>query len=198
MALSREDELTLVARAAAGDRDAMAAVWQEYQRIAWCIARRRARKIAGVDPADLAQEGYFGLADAVKGFDPDRGIRFVTLAWQCVRNRINKHLARRCNVPLPQTTGPLAEDSPTGIPDDWLAREDLGIGEADDLRSLVGTLPDRERRAVELYYGLGEDGRQLDTFGVGREIGVSQPRASHIIRKAVAKLRERQAERLAA
>lgn len=50
-------------------------------------------KTAGLDHDDFTQEGFIGLLDAIRGFDPERGVSFKTFASVCIRNRLNKQLA---------------------------------------------------------------------------------------------------------
>lgn len=56
------------------------------------IAHREARRLGGrfLDAADLVQEGFVGLLDAARRFDPDRGLRFATYARWWVRARMTR------------------------------------------------------------------------------------------------------------
>lgn len=50
-------------------------------------------KAVGLDHDDLMQEGFIGLIDAIRKYDPEREASFKTFASVCIRNRIHKQLA---------------------------------------------------------------------------------------------------------
>jgi RNA polymerase primary sigma factor len=58
----------------------------------------------------------------------------------------------------------------------------------EQLRAILGTLPDRERRVIELRYGL-VDGHPRTLEEVGREFGVTRERIRQIEAKTLTKLR---------
>ncbi len=59
---------------------------------------------------------------------------------------------------------------------------------ADELRDILGTLNDRERRIIELRFGLS-DGRERTLEQVGAEFSLTRERIRQIEAKAIAKLR---------
>ena len=76
----------LVMLAAAGDDEAMAhlisAVMPVAKAKASCYAKAR------ISNEDLMQEGMLGFLDAVKKFDPSKGVPFRVFAEACINNRI--------------------------------------------------------------------------------------------------------------
>jgi RNA polymerase sigma-32 factor len=48
----------------------------------------------GLPQADLIQEGNIGLMKAVRRFDPERGVRLVSIALHCIRAEIHEHVLR--------------------------------------------------------------------------------------------------------
>jgi len=58
----------------------------------------------------------------------------------------------------------------------------------EQLRAMLGTLPERERRVIELRYGLA-DGQPRTLEEVGREFGVTRERIRQIESKTLTKLR---------
>lgn len=83
-------------------REAKAA-WEEAQSTWWALAgtarhilAHEVRKCRGVLPEeDLHQEGWFGLYQAARRFDPSRGIKFVTVARWWARAAIVRAVDRK-------------------------------------------------------------------------------------------------------
>lgn len=76
----------LCALAAQGDGAAEEALVLRYTRLVRACARPFF--LAGGDSEDLIQEGLVGLLSAIRGFQPDREVRFATFAGTCIRHRI--------------------------------------------------------------------------------------------------------------
>lgn len=75
------------------------AAWDRVEDLRWTLAmsakrvvRPQARKIAGfwMDEEDLVNEGYIGLLNAAKRFDPARGVRFTTYARWWARAQMTR------------------------------------------------------------------------------------------------------------
>lgn len=81
--LSDED---LAVLAANGDDEAMALLISAVTPIARAKASDFA--IARISNEDLTQEGMLGFLDAVKKFDPSKGVPFKAFAETCINNRI--------------------------------------------------------------------------------------------------------------
>ena len=81
----------LAAQAKAGDREALAALWEQnrgllrvmFNRLA--AAYRERMDAAGVTLEDLEQEGYFAVAKAAKLYDPSAGTKFATFLFYPVK-----------------------------------------------------------------------------------------------------------------
>ena len=76
----------LCAIAAAGDREAAAALIKRYNRLVRQITRPYF--LAGGDSDDLIQEGMLGLMKAVREFNGSKEASFRTFAEVCIRNRV--------------------------------------------------------------------------------------------------------------
>ena len=48
------------------------------------------------DPEDLEQEGYLALYDAVDGYSPEKGYKFLTYAEYWIRRRIRRYIDNCC------------------------------------------------------------------------------------------------------
>lgn len=85
----------------AGDQQAIAQLWEQTKALicSWCYhyyERGRDRCAAcGVELADLQQEGFLALLDAVQAFRPDREYKFTSWLKFPLKNRCNALLGKR-------------------------------------------------------------------------------------------------------
>lgn len=79
-----DEEIAVLA--AAGDDEAMAHLISAVTPIAKAKASGFAK--ARISNEDLMQEGMLGFLDAVKKFDPSKGVPFRAFAETCINNRI--------------------------------------------------------------------------------------------------------------
>jgi RNA polymerase sigma factor (sigma-70 family) len=171
--------------------------------------RETIQRLGGVE--DAVQEGVVAMAHAVRNYDPTRGARFGTYAWNCIfRYVLNRaqtagvihtpqHAHWRKAKPavaeardracFPRQLSALALDDDGGrefcLPQ--LARlpeEPPDYFERDALRAALAGLPRRVGHAVRRYY---LDGLTLGK--VGAELGVTRERVRQILAEALAELR---------
>jgi RNA polymerase sigma factor (sigma-70 family) len=156
-------------------------------------------RLSGADRDDLVQEGILGLLRAIQLFDPDRGSSFSTYACWWIRQRMLRYLQQLS--PSPRTTALLSLDAPAcegggplgeliaaddPVPEELLEREGL----RQQLRLLVSELPDRQRRALELRFGLdGGEGLPLREAAV--RMGISAEGVRQLEERALRTLRQR-------
>ena len=115
------------------------------------------------DQDDLISIGTIGLIKAVSTFDSTRRARFSTYASRCIENEIRMQFRREKKagptVSLQETIDAGKEDSALTFSDllqDSACMEE-NVEQKDDaqrLRTLIETLPARERQLVMLRYGL--------------------------------------------
>src|SRR3954447_11863479 len=74
-------ERRMILAARRGEATAQARVLSQYEPMMRLIARRL--YLPGGDPDDLAQEARLGLLDAIRTWDPARGVPFSNFAWLC-------------------------------------------------------------------------------------------------------------------
>ena len=91
--LSREQELDLARRAAAGDAPAKQRLIESHLRLVVQVARRYLNR--GLPLPDLIEEGNLGLLRAADKFDPERGVRFSTYATWWIRHAVTRALANQ-------------------------------------------------------------------------------------------------------
>lgn len=192
------------------DRDA----WREYARSAeeelvrqhLPAARRLARRVAGWGRPelrdDIEQEAALALVEAVRDYDPGRGIPFASYALWRVHCRVVDYLRahgaeanRGAAPPVPEGEERDSEDEGAGALRDALERrralleapgvDDEAVRNAllTQLERAVASLPERDRQVLALYW---EEG--LSLAEIARVLGVSRARAGEVHRRALRRL----------
>jgi RNA polymerase sigma factor (sigma-70 family) len=180
--LSLEEEQRLLARIQAGDAEAEGQMIVHHLLPAYSTVNRYVRS-AGLPKEDLEQEAALALLIALRKFDPNRGVRFVTYAMWWVRVRIH----RAC-----QRWGYISQEPPTGTMR-WLevmpANEAAPSGDGIDLRHLNELSP-RRRLAIELVLGL--NGHEPHTRPqLAAALGLRIGAANKLYIRAIAELRKK-------
>ena len=89
MSINQNDRTNecIVAAVQAGDNEAenMLELWQQNKGFIAMMARRYS---AGAEMEDLEQEGYIALCEAVRHYDPDRGMSFISYAAFWIKRRM--------------------------------------------------------------------------------------------------------------
>jgi len=141
---------------------------------------------------DLCQAGMQGAMEALRKWDPELGVKFVTLAFFCIRKRIQEERARhyhtsaswpkRAQLP-PEAPGPPADRIPSGVPTpaEHAAESEMSSECMLALQSLGGRFSRLEVEVVVMYF---VDRRPL------RHCRRVTPRAESIIRRATRWLRK--------
>jgi RNA polymerase primary sigma factor len=94
--LSREEEVELAKRVAAGDADAERRMVEANLRLVIKVARRYMNR--GLSLLDLIEEGNLGLLRAVRKYRWERGTRFSTYAVWWIRQTIVRALANQARL----------------------------------------------------------------------------------------------------
>lgn len=87
-------ELELIKSAKEGNQRALARVIKQYEPLIHKTARKYGWMASSHSYDDLMQEGRLGLYKAIQKFQPERGYKFMTLAFPCVRGAV-QGLARK-------------------------------------------------------------------------------------------------------
>jgi len=166
--------------AQAGCADCLKGLLQQHAGLVPLIVRRQWPGQA--DYADLIQEGWIGVWQAILHFDAGRGFAFSTFAGRAIRNRVwnaVKRAGRAEGWLEPQRAG----DSLTAILASW-QQEQLHQSLQDEL----SCLPESLRQVIELAFGL--DGQPaLSLAAIGRQLRVTRERVRQMRNEALGLLR---------
>ncbi|MFC1849608.1 RNA polymerase sigma factor RpoD/SigA [candidate division CSSED10-310 bacterium] len=89
--ISRDEEKRITRLSRGGDQDAFNRLIEGNLRFVVSIAKKYCNQRLSL--LDLINEGNFGLIEAAKRFDPDKGVKFITYAIWWIRQSILKSLA---------------------------------------------------------------------------------------------------------
>jgi len=194
--LSTTEEGKLLMRLEKGDTQVKCELIERNLRLVVYIARKFENTGIGVE--DLISIGTIGLIKAVNTFDPSKKIKLATYASRCIENEILMYLRRNNKI-----RAEVSFDEPLNV--DWDGNELLlsdVMGTDGDIvyrsieeqvdRSLlddaIERLSTREKKIVELRYGLG-DGKEKTQKEVADLLGISQSYISRLEKRIIRKLR---------
>jgi RNA polymerase sigma factor (sigma-70 family) len=172
-----EDRL---ACAQAGCDDCLKSLLRENRALIWAVVN--AQWVGYSNYADLKQEARIGFWQAVKHFDPQRGIRFSGYAWLVMRRRIWNAVAAETRAEgwLEEPSRP---DQMAELISKWQSAQ---IREA--LDEGLDQLPKRQRQLLVQHYGW--DGCAPQNLSeIGQAWGLSRERIRQIRNDALMLLR---------
>lgn len=194
--LSPAKEEELLKKSRDGDLDARNKLIEHNLRLVAHIVKKYYN--SGADQDDLISIGTIGLIKAVSTFNADKGIHLATYAARCIENEIlmyfrnQKKTAQDVFISDPIDTdkdgnaltlidviadgGDIAEEIDTKI-----KLEKLRV-------ILTGCLDERERKIIEMRYGL-YGGEELTQRDIAKRLGISRSYVSRIEKSALEKLR---------
>lgn len=193
--LSCEEELNLIENI--DDTQVKRILIEHNLRLVVYIAKKFDNTGIGVE--DLISIGTIGLIKAINTFKIDKQIKLATYASRCIENEILMHLRRSS-----RTRIEVSIDEPLNV--DWDGNELLLsdiLGTDDDIiykdiedeidKSLLlkalETLSERERKIIELRYGIGRDDEELTQKEVADMLGISQSYISRLEKKIIKRLK---------
>lgn len=152
----------------------------------------------GVPTEDLISIGTIGLIKAVNTFNMDKKIKLATYASRCIENEILMYLRKSCKLKLE-----VSLDEPLNV--DWdgnelllsdvLGTDGAEVGEAMEqevdhllLHAALRRLSPRERRIVEMRFGLGQGAPQTQKQ-VADAMGISQSYISRLEKRIMEHLK---------
>ena len=197
--LSREDEAALIERIET-DEEARQTLVEHNLRLVVYIAKKFENTAAGIE--DLISIGTIGLMKAINTFKSEKQIKLATYASRCIENEILMHLRRANRLRLE-----VSFDEPLNV--DWDGNElllsdilgteaDIVSRDLEDavdrelLRAALQRLSPREKRIVELRFGLN-DQPECTQKQVADLLGISQSYISRLEKRIIKRLHKEMA-----
>ena len=195
--LTREEEVNLVRRINAGDRQARDTMIERNLRLVVYIARKFEN--TGISIEDLISIGTIGLIKAVNSFNPEKNIKLATYASRCIENEILMVLRKTNRLKLEVSFDePLNTDwdgnelllsDILGTEPDLVSRDLDSDIEKQMLYNAIRALNPREKSIVSLRYGLGAE-KEHTQKEVADMMGISQSYISRLEKRIIEKLKE--------
>ncbi len=180
------------------DDEAKAILIEHNLRLVVYIAKKFDNTGVGVE--DLISIGTIGLIKSINTFKPDKNIKLATYASRCIENEILMYLRRNNKTKLE-----VSIDEPLNV--DWdgnelLLSDILGTDEDVIYRDIeneverklllgaISKLSDRERKIINLRFGLGTpDGQEMTQKEVAALLGISQSYISRLEKRIIDRLK---------
>lgn len=162
--------------AQAGCRECLEKLLEQHAGLVHFVVRRQCTGRA--DYADLIQEGWIGLWQAILHYDAGRGYAFSTYAGRAIRNRVwqaVKKAGRAQGWLEPQRAG----DGLTVLLASW-EKEQLHQA----LQEALSCLPERLRGVMMLAYGW-QGQAPLCLAAIGRQLGLTRERVRQLRNEAL-------------
>ncbi|NMB24007.1 MAG: RNA polymerase sporulation sigma factor SigK [Firmicutes bacterium] len=193
--LSEAEEALFLDRLQAGDGEARNVLVERNLRLVAHIVKKFDN--TGEDVDDLISIGTIGLIKAINTFDVNQKTRLATYAARCIENEILMHLRStkkvRKDIMLYDSIGSDKEGNEITLidilgsdPDEVLEQVELSVEQA-KLRQMLMGLGAREKKVLELRYGLA-DGVRKTQREISRKLGISRSYVSRIEKRAITKL----------
>ena len=194
--LTPEEEKALLARMADGDPAARDELITHNLRLVVYLAKKY--EGSGVPSEDMVSIGTIGLIKAVNTFTPERSIKLATYASRCIGNEILMYLRKTSNRRQEASLDePLNVDGDGNelLLSDILGSDENMVGqqleqdaERAGLRRAVSSLSARERRIMELRFGL-TDGVERTQKEAADALGISQSYISRLEKRIIQTLK---------
>lgn len=196
--LSNDEESYLLNKLEKSDYGVKTILIERNLRLVVYIARKFENTGVGVE--DLVSIGTIGLIKAINTFNPSKNIKLATYASRCIENEILMYLRRNNRMKTE-----ISIDEPLNI--DWDGNELLLsdiLGTENDLihrsiedevdKELLNTamkkLSIREKKIMELRFGLSNGGEEKTQKEVADMLGISQSYISRLEKKIICRLKK--------
>jgi RNA polymerase sporulation-specific sigma factor len=193
--LSEEEESKLLTRMEQSDEEARNILIERNLRLVAHIVKKF--DSTGEDADDLISIGTIGLIKGIGTFNRNRNTRLATYVARCIENEILMHLRsikkNRNDLLLYEPIGSDKEGNEITLLDildtgsEVVAEEVEMLLEEEKLKERILHLSKRERKVIELRYGL-LDGITKTQREISKLLGISRSYVSRIEKKALRKL----------
>lgn len=181
------------------DDEAKAILIEHNLRLVVYIAKKFDNTGVGVE--DLISIGTIGLIKSINTFKPDKNIKLATYASRCIENEILMYLRRNNKTKLEVSIDePLNVDwdgnelllsDILGTDEDVIYRDIENEVERKVLLGAISKLSDREKKIINLRFGLGtKDGQEMTQKEVASLLGISQSYISRLEKKIMRQLKK--------
>jgi RNA polymerase primary sigma factor len=206
--LDKYTETALAEQALAGDKEAQNMLVESNLRFAVQVAKQY--QGMGLELEDLIQVANLGLFEAVKRFDPSRGVKFISFAVWYVRAELQKalnDLSRVVRIPSHKTMtegkdfSTLSTSKKVGDDEDSETYADRYLSgeqakakhEVTDLKELLNvalnSLKPKQRDAVKMFYGIDRE-YPMHMEHIAEELEVTGERARQLVRQGECALKQ--------
>ena len=196
--LEKDEEADALDRLRDGDESVRSELIERNLRLVVYIARRFEN--TGIYVEDLISIGTIGLIKAINTFDPDKNIKLATYASRCIENEILMYLRKNSG-----SKTEVSIDEPLNV--DWDGNELLLsdiLGTDDDcvyrnieeqveknlLFTALEKLPGREKKIMELRFGLDTGTNEKTQKEVADMLGISQSYISRLEKRIIGRLKK--------
>lgn len=197
--LSAEEEQSLLQKLGGEETEQAREILIERNlRLVVYIARKFEN--TGICLEDLISIGTIGLIKAINTFRADKKIKLATYASRCIENEILMYLRRTVRL-----KSEVSIDEPLNV--DWEGNElllsdilgtdvDVIYRNIEDevdrqlLQSAMSKLSKRERKIIEMRFGLNPSGTELTQKEVADLMGISQSYISRLEKKIINRLKK--------
>ena len=193
--LTAEEERNLVMHLKKDDGAVRSVLIERNLRLVVFIARKFENTDVGLE--DLVSIGTIGLSKAVNTFDPEKKSKLATYASRCIENEVLMHLRRtsktRMEVSLDEPLridwdgNELLLSDVLGTESDLVYRDLEEHAERQQLSSALSRLSPRERKIMQLRYGLNGS-REMTQKEVADQLGISQSYISRLEKRILGRL----------
>jgi len=193
--LSEEEEAKYLELLSRGDEKARNILTERNLRLVAHIVKKFDG--TGEDPDDLISIGTIGLIKAINTYNPDKGTRLATYAARCIENEILMHLRFmkkvRSEISLYDPIGTDKEGNEISLIDVLGTHPEVvpetveNLFEQKRILDKLTQLTQREKKVLELRFGLGNGGRRTQRE-IARKLGISRSYVSRIEKRALSKL----------
>lgn len=195
--LSPEEEACLLARLSPTAAEVKKTLVERNLRLVVYVARKFEN--TGICIEDLISIGSIGLIKAINTFDTSKKIKLATYASRCIENEILMHLRKTHNL---KTEVSIDEPLNTDWDGNELLLSDVLGTDSDEisqrleeevdrqlLYSAIGRLSPREKRIMELRFGLCS-GSEKTQKEVADLLGISQSYISRLEKRIIERLKK--------